>query len=112
MRSGKGMIRACLTREPRYFPHCDRDPHSYRASVPAGPGVTMHFPGIAPGDYAMTVLHDENGNAKADMMMGIPREGIGFSRNPRLTFGPPGFDAARITISGPTQETVRLKYYL
>ena len=37
---------------------------------------------------------DQNGNGKLDTMLGIPREGIAFSHDPRLAFGPPRFAAA------------------
>ncbi len=31
------------------------------------------FVDVIPGGYAITVLHDENSNAKADMFLGIPK---------------------------------------
>jgi uncharacterized protein (DUF2141 family) len=59
------------------------------------------------------VLHDENGNNKVDTMLGIPREGVGFSRNPRIMFGPPRFDAVRIHVpAGPSATGVKLQYFL
>lgn len=37
------------------------------------------------GRYAMSLLHDENADQKLNTgLFGIPREGIGFSRNPRI----------------------------
>lgn len=37
------------------------------------------------GRYAMSLLHDENADQKLNTgFLGIPREGIGFSRNPRI----------------------------
>jgi uncharacterized protein (DUF2141 family) len=37
------------------------------------------------GRYAMSILHDENADQKLNTgFLGIPREGIGFSRNPRI----------------------------
>lgn len=106
-------MRACLTRDPRFFPNCEKDPHALKESVAASPHARLSFTGIASGDYALSVLHDENGNGRADMLMGIPREGFGFSENPRIRFGPPRFDAARFHI-GTTDLTkdVRLQYFL
>ncbi len=113
MRSSKGMVRACLTREPAFLLRCDQDPASFKASVEARPGAHIIFSGVPAGDYALAVLHDENGNSKADRLLGIPREGVGFSGNPALMFGPPSFAAARFHVSGPamTQE-IRIKYFL
>ncbi len=38
LRSAKGLVRVCLTRDPKLYLHCDRDPISFRASVAAGAG--------------------------------------------------------------------------
>jgi uncharacterized protein (DUF2141 family) len=46
-------------------------------------------------------------------MMGIPREGFGFSRNPAIGFGPPRFSAARFTLGSDAQkQQVRIRYLL
>lgn len=114
LRSAKGTLRVCLTRNPAFFPSkCDRDPASSKASVAARAGAQVSFGDLPPGDYALLVLHDENDNAKIDTMLGIPREGVGFSRNPRIMFGPPRFDAVRIHITaGASTTTVKLQYFL
>lgn len=113
MRSTKGMIRACLTRDPRYFPKCEKDPAARRMSISASDPAEMRFNDLAPGDYALLVLHDENGNARVDTMLGIPREGVGFSRNPKLIMGPPAFEAVRFAVGDhAVEQVVRLKYFL
>jgi uncharacterized protein (DUF2141 family) len=114
LRSTKGMVRACLTRNPKHFPQCQNDPQAVKASVAAGPNARMQFTGVPAGEYALTVLHDENSNFRADMLMGIPREGVGFSRNPVLRFGPPRFEAARFSMAGEQDrdEGVTIKYFL
>ena len=69
--------------------------------------------GLASGAYAVSLFHDENGNGRLDTILGIPREGFGFSRNPPIRFGPPRFDAARFAVtSGEAAQQVRLKYLL
>lgn len=113
LRSYKGMIRACLTRDPAFFPHCENDPKSYKASTNASASAVIRFADLTPGDYALTVLHDENQNFRADMLFGIPREGVGFSRNPVLRFGPPAFNAVRFAVTTTAAaQTVRMKYFL
>lgn len=113
LRSEKGMVRACLTRNPQYFPHCENDPASYKQSVVAGPDAHLRFSNVIDGDYAITVLHDENQNFRADMMFGIPREGVGFSENPKLHFGPPKFAACRFRVeAGEVLKKVVLRYFL
>ncbi|MGF7168875.1 uncharacterized protein (DUF2141 family) [Sphingobium xanthum] len=113
LRSAKGYLRGCLTRNPAYYPKCEKDPAALRLSVAAGKDAHLAFGGVPPGDYAVLVLHDENGNNKVDTMLGIPREGVGFSRNPRIMFGPPRFDAVRIHVpAGPSATGVKLQYFL
>jgi uncharacterized protein (DUF2141 family) len=48
---------------------------------------------LQPGKYAFKFFHDENNNEKLDTnWLGIPKEGFGFSNNPRIVVGPPSFD--------------------
>ena len=103
MRSARGLIRICLTVEPTNFPGCTDDHHAITRSVPAGQHV-IRFDGLPPGTYAAALIHDENSNAKLDTIMGIPREGFGFSRNPHIGFGPPRFAAAEFAL-GSVAET-------
>ncbi len=113
LRSAKGLVRVCLTRDPKLYLHCDRDPGSFKASVAAGPGAHLDLADVPPGDYVLAVMHDENSNNKVDTMLGIPREGVGFSRNPAMMFGPPKWAAARFHVpSGPSETDVTLKYFL
>jgi uncharacterized protein (DUF2141 family) len=113
LRSAKGMIRACLTRDPKLFLHCERDPAAFKASVAAGPNAHMDFANVPPGDYVLAVIHDENSNNKVDTFVGIPREGVGFSHNPAMSFGPPKSEAAKFHVStGPNALDVKLKYFL
>jgi uncharacterized protein (DUF2141 family) len=114
LRSTKGYLRACLTQDRTHFPKCERDPVAITGSVAAGSSAHLVFARVPPGDYALLVFHDENGNSRMDTMLGIPREGVGFSRNPRLRFGAPGFDSVVISVpAGPAKETaVKLQYFL
>ena len=113
MRSQKGILRACLTRDVKSFPHCEKDPAARKLNIPAPNGALLHFTDVAPGDYAITVLHDENSNAKVDFFLGIPKEGVGFSNNPRLITGPPSFRTATLAVAHkPVETTIRLKYFL
>lgn len=112
VRSAKGMIRVCLTADPKNFPGCVDDKDAITRSVPAGQRV-IRFDGLAQGRYAAALIHDENSNAKLDTLLGIPREGFGFSRNPPIGFGPPKFTAAEFTLDGVAEtQQVRMRYML
>ena len=112
LRSDRGVIRICVTSHPDHFPNCHADPDARRMTVPAGQPVP-EIDGLPSGDYAVALFHDENGNRVLDRMAGIPKEGVGFSNNPRLMFGPPRFAEARFALTNqPVGERVRLKYFL
>lgn len=112
LRSDKGVLRICMTADPKNFPDCVNDKAAITRSIRATER-TVHFGGIAAGNYAVAVIHDENANAKLDTFAGIPKEGIGFSRNPVFTFGPPRFTAARFALGDqPVTQSVRMKYFL
>jgi uncharacterized protein (DUF2141 family) len=113
LRSARGTIRICVTTRPDRFPGCAEDPAARKANVPIAEAGDILFADLPSGDYAVALIHDENGNARLDTFAGVPREGVGFSRNPRLMFGPPRFSAASFTVTnGPVREAVRVKYFL
>lgn len=113
MRSDEGMLHICVTRDDDYFPDCEEDPDRITRSIRADGSLTARFTNLPSGGYAVSIVHDENSNDRLDRFAGIPREGIGFSRNPRFTFGPPAFSAARFTLSnGEGRQDIRMRYFL
>ncbi|WP_395622069.1 DUF2141 domain-containing protein [Sphingomonas daechungensis] len=112
LRNSHGTIHACMTRNPAFFPNCKKDPEALKQSVPANVR-RLEFTGVPAGRYALSVFHDENANQKLDTLVGIPKEGFGFSRNPVIRFGPPRFDKVSIELpSGFTRTSVRMQYLL
>ncbi len=79
------------------------------------PGIdnTIVIKDLPYGKYAIAVFHDSNDNTKLDKnIFGIPKEGIGFSNNPRLLFGPPEFEEASFFYSPSNNKvSINLKYY-
>lgn len=112
LRSNKGRVLVCVTRSADYFPDCAKDPDRHHFTIAAKPGqVTLGT--MTPGDYAIAIIHDENDNGRLDTFAGIPREGVGFSRNPVIRFGAPSFQSARFSIAGASvEQDIRLKYFL
>ena len=111
LRSAKGQVLACLTAKAKGFPNCRLDPAARKLAVPAGGAVTLLFSGLPPGSYAVSLLHDENGNGKADMTLMIPREGFGFSRDAAARFGPPKFSAAAFDVGADEVSVpIRMRY--
>ena len=80
--------------------------------VRANARVTIVFNDVPPGEYAISLLHDENGNGKADTVLFLPKEGFGFSRDAKARFGPPKFSAAAFTVDSdaPVYQKIRMRY--
>ena len=64
------------------------------------------------GSYALSVMHDENDNGKLDTnFIGIPKEGVGVSNNPKIGMGGPKFNDSVFTLDTKELEvTVAMKY--
>lgn len=65
------------------------------------------------GQYAITLLHDENKNDKMDKnLLGIPKEGYGFSNNVTLKFGPPSYEESTFDLNKKEQKIqITMKYF-
>ncbi|MGC3943378.1 MAG: DUF2141 domain-containing protein [Chryseolinea sp.] len=74
--------------------------------------MEIEFQDLTPGDYAISVLHDENQNKDMDQgRLGIPKEGYGFSNDATGMMGPPSFRKARFHVpTGGSSITINMKY--
>mgnify|MGYP003642408746 FL=1 len=113
LRSEKGDVLVCLSTNPKYFPDCGKDAKARKIKVAAADADNIQIAGVKPGTYAVALIHDENGNGKMDMRLFLPREGFGFSRNPKIGMGPPKFKSAQFTIGAlDAHYAVRMNYIL
>lgn len=115
LRNDRGVVRACLTKQADRFPNCDDPARSFTTVSRASGIVTLEFHDVPPGRYAVALLHDENGNGKADRAaMMIPKEGFGFSRDAKVRFGPPRFGEAAFNVNAGASEqlTIKMRYLL
>ena len=114
IRNSEGVVRACMTRDPDSFPKCRGVEGAYAATARAGGNVVLTFRNVTPGRYAIALLHDENGNGKADRAaMMIPTEGFGFSRDAKVRMGPPRFRDAAFDVADRAERlTIRMRYML
>jgi len=61
--------------------------------------AVLEFSDLPPDTYAISALHDENGNGKVDTnFIGIPKEPSGTSRDAKGHFGPPKFRDATFAL--------------
>ena len=108
-RNERGTIHVDICPQTNFLSSC---PYSAEAAARKG-RVEVIVRGVPPGRYAAQITHDENGNKKVDRgLLGIPREGIGFSNNVRVRFSAPRFSDAAFTVTGGSQSiTVSLQYF-
>jgi uncharacterized protein (DUF2141 family) len=103
-----GLVGCALFGSPTGFPLQSRKHALTTLRVtPVNGTARCVFERIAPGDYAIAVVHDANGNEEADTnLLGMPTEGVGVSNNvlPRMTA--PTFEASRFTVA--VGQTARL----
>ncbi len=75
----------------------------------AAPGgkTILSFDNLPAGDYAVSVVHDQDADGKLDRnFIGKPREPFGFSNNVHVKFAPPPFDKAKFTVDDQDQTIV------
>lgn len=76
-------------------------------SFPVSPTALYHLSDISPGQYALLVFWDKNGNNQLDRtFIGIPKEPTAFS-NEYTPKGPPRFDKAAFIVT-PSDNKTRL----
>lgn len=75
----------------------------------SGPTLTATVHDLPSGRYAVRLFHDSNGNGELDSnMLGIPREGYGFS-NDAGARGPASFEDAAVSIDGDARIEVNVR---
>jgi uncharacterized protein (DUF2141 family) len=77
-----------------------------------GKDGSFEFSDIKPGKYAIAVIHDENYNGELDTnLLGIPKEGYGFSSEAKVTMSAPSFSEAEFSYDGGNlQMSISLNY--
>jgi len=110
VRNAAGHVRIDVCPEARFL----KEDCPYSAEAPARTGITVvTLPDLPPGRYAVQAYHDENDNRRVDrMIFGLPKEGIGFSNDARISLGPPKFLDAAFSHGGDGQViALRMRYW-
>ncbi|HEV7694398.1 MAG TPA: acyl-CoA thioester hydrolase/BAAT C-terminal domain-containing protein [Hyphomonadaceae bacterium] len=98
VRSDGGQVTGSLCADPK-TPFCS----TYVARTKSIAGRTeLRFQGVAPGRYALSTVHDEDGDGRTE----IPPEGFAFGNNAPA----PTFDISSIQVAGNTASKVTLTY--
>lgn len=114
LRNYQGVVCVALFNGPPGFPNDpDQAVRSGCFSITGSP-MQLTFANLPFGYYAMAVHHDENMDGKLNCnALGIPKEGIGFSGNPRIWKGAPSFEKAEFEVSSASPiVSITMKYLL
>lgn len=109
IRNTNGTLIACVFRDKDGFPTCQKARTAIRQSVRInGTSMTVRFTNLAPGTYAASVQHDEDGNGQLKTnFIGMPKEGVGISNNPG---GIPRWSRSLIQVGTGTAIAITMKY--
>lgn len=98
LKSLKGDLYIAVHQKPEYFQVSDSALIRKIVKIDKESQMVI-FDKVPAGRYAVAVYHDENLNGKLDASpVGIPREGYGFSNNPKVP-GRPKFEQAAFEFS-------------
>lgn len=112
LKNQKGQICFSLFSSSRGFPKSNKRALQAKCVKLRNNSVKLNIPSLKAGTYALAMFHDINGDGKLNTnSLGIPKEGFGFSRNPRILTGPPKFgDSAVFVVGSSTNIQINLNY--
>ena len=105
IRNSKGKVLVLAYDNKTAYENSDPEKVAGFIEAPAKQGsMTITFPDLNSGEFAVVVIHDENGNYDLDFNGLTPTEGVGVS-NAFGSLDNPGFDRAKVK-AGPVDVTV------
>lgn len=108
IKNTKGVVRIGIINKEKDFPY---DAFTGKKVPINGDSVNVKFTGLAPGEYAIAVHHDENYNDKMDKnVLGVPLEGYCFSNNVKALVVPPKFKCAKFILDKSFSQTLKMIY--
>ena len=113
-RSDQGKALVALFRKAAAFPQQVEEAEQRAEGAIANRKAEIVFEQVLPGELALSVLHDEDNDRACRIgLLGIPKEGLGFSRNVRARFGPPKFQDAKLDVQPGARITlaIHMRYY-
>ena len=110
---GQGQVRVALEKNAKDFDSGTFDTPKYlsRVEEAKGDSVSVIFPAVPYGTYAIKAFQDLNGDGKLKTgFMGAPEEPWGFSNDATGFMGPADFGDAKFELDAPELElTIHLK---
>ena len=105
-----GQLLAALQTQGQFLQHAGA--YGERIENPAAGTVVITFHGVAPGDYSLSALHDQDNDGQMKIEDGMPAEGWGMVNGDTLR-GPPTWDQVKFTVpaQGDVNLTVPMFYF-
>jgi uncharacterized protein (DUF2141 family) len=112
LRNTQGSLRLSLYDSAETFLQADERLANVKIARIWSNPMLICFASLPPGTYAVTVHHDENNDGHINRnLLGLPREGYGFSNDAQGTLGPPSFAKAAVTLAQIDEViTITLRY--
>ncbi|MYC82498.1 MAG: DUF2141 domain-containing protein [Acidobacteria bacterium] len=101
VRPGKGRVHIALVNKAQFLLRKKLKTPLKKGIVKSlGESVQFTFKDVAPGDYAVQVLQDFDGDGFMTYnWLGLPKEPWGISNNPPIRFGPPKWERSKFTVT-------------
>jgi uncharacterized protein (DUF2141 family) len=97
--SDTGSIRILMFSKPSGFPDQVKQAVRSISLAPKSGKASFKLTDLPAGTYAIGVIHDLDNNGKLSTnAVGYPTEKFGFSKNPKVYFGPPSFEKAAFVL--------------
>ena len=97
--SDAGSIRILVFSKPSGFPDQIKQAVRSISLAPKSGKASFKLTDLPAGTYAIGVIHDLDNNGKLSTnAVGYPTEKFGFSKNPKVYFGPPSFEKAAFVL--------------
>jgi uncharacterized protein (DUF2141 family) len=112
IRNNKGVILLSLFSSAEGYPS-DASKADQKIRMPVKKlQLPIVFKKIKPGKYAIALLHDEDEDGKmATTVLGLPKEGYGFSNNVMGLAGPPSYQKASFIVpASGTEILIKVRY--
>jgi len=101
VRTDRGRIELALCNDAIQFPHNPGRTYSFEKSSLKGNTLNIQLSDIPPGEYAISVLDDENGDEQMNYnLLRMPKEGFGFSNNVKPRLKAPPFEKCSFYVEG------------
>ena len=113
IKNNKGVIRLGMYNNDVGYPDTPATGFIFAKDTLKNGLLRVCIPVTGAGTYAFSVLDDENDNGRMDYVIGIiPREGFGFSNNPKVSRKAPLFSETSFRFeSGSRKVEIRMVYF-